>query len=128
MSAACLMVGAKALVLAAGTVTLSWTHSVEKTGWSETYAVTPAGLHLVEARVMGSGAGMDPGPGATLQGDWWVWTPTLAPLPQVVLAASGATVGGWHLCPGRWPGHDCRVLGAKAAAPIVLRPCAKGDG
>lgn len=123
MSGACLMVGAKAITLASALFTLSWTHSVEKTGWSETYAVTAKGLQLTEARVMGSGAGMDPGPGAQLEGDWWVWTPTLGPVPQIVLAASGATVGGWHLCHGGWPGSDCRTLGAKQGAPIVLRPC-----
>lgn len=123
MSGACLMVGAKAMMLASALFTLSWTHSVEKTGWSETYAVTARGLNLTEARVMGSGAGMDPGPGAKLEGDWWVWKPTLGPLPQVVLAASGATVGGWHLCYGGWPGTDCETLGAKEGAPIVLRPC-----
>jgi hypothetical protein len=123
MSAACLMVGAKAVTLASALFTLSWTHSVEKTGWSETYTVTAKGLQLTEARVMGSGAGMDPGPGAVLKGDWWVWTPTLGPVPELVLAASGATVGGWHLCQGGWPGASCRTLGRQAGAPIVLRPC-----
>lgn len=110
-------------MLAAATFTLSWTHSVERTGWSETYRVEPAGLHLVEARVMGSGAGMDPGEGATLKGDWWVWSPTLGPVPELMLAASGATVGGWNLCQGPWPGQDCRTLGAQRGEPIQIRPC-----
>ncbi|MCS0496822.1 DUF1850 domain-containing protein [Ancylobacter sp. MQZ15Z-1] len=123
---ACLMVGAKAVMLAASTFTLSWTHSVERTGWSETYRVEKAGLQLVEARVMGSGAGMDPGEGARLEGEWWVWKPTLGPVPELVLAASGATVGGWHLCEGGWPGSACRTLGASAGAPIRVRTCEAG--
>ncbi|MCS0504831.1 DUF1850 domain-containing protein [Ancylobacter mangrovi] len=123
---ACLMVGAKAVMLAASTFTLSWTHSVERTGWSETYHVEKAGLQLVEARVMGSGAGMDPGEGARLEGEWWVWKPTLGPVPELVLAASGATVGGWHLCEGAWPGTECRTLGASAGAPIHVQPCEAG--
>ena len=31
-------------VLAAATFTLSWTHSVEKTRWEETWRIAPAGL------------------------------------------------------------------------------------
>ncbi len=124
---ACLMVGAKALTLAAATFTLTWTHSVEKTAWSETYKVSGQGLKLVQARVMGSGAGMDPGPGAKLEGDWWVWVPTLGPQPQIVLAASGATVSGWSLCKGAFPGRDCQVLGAEREAPIVVKPCGPGQ-
>lgn len=110
-------------MLAAATFTLSWTHSVERTGWSETYRVEEAGLRLIEARVMGSGAGMDPGDDAVLKGNWWVWTPTLGAVPKLVLAASGATVGGWSLCEGSWPGHECRILGAEAREPIHVRPC-----
>lgn len=120
---ACLMVGAKAMMLATGVFTLSWTHSVERTGWAETYRIEDDGLHLTQARVMGSGAGMDPGPGATLQGNWWVWTPDLPPLPQLVLAASGATVSGWSICDGTWPGTDCRVVGAESGEAIRVRPC-----
>lgn len=116
----CLSLAGKALALASGVFTLAWTHSVEKTGWQETWEVTPAGLHLTEARVMGSGAGMDPGEGARLDGDWWVWTPTLPPVPELVLAASGATVGGWTFCAD----GACRIIGATPGAPIVLRPCA----
>lgn len=120
---ACLMIGAKAMMLTAATFTLSWTHSVEKTGWAETYQVTPAGLVLTEARVMGSGAGMDPGDGATLEGAWWVWTPDLPPLPELVLAASGATVGGWTICSGPWPGEPCRVVGKEPEDAITVKPC-----
>jgi hypothetical protein len=124
MSGACLMLGAALLHLSGAGFTLSWTHSVEKTGWRESWAVTPAGLQLTEAAVQGSGAGMEPGEGAKLQGDWWVWTPDLPPVPELLLGASGATVGGWTLCDG----SACQVLGAESGAPIRLAPCATGAG
>ena len=119
MSAACLLVGATALSLASGGFELSWTHSVEKTGWREHWVVEGRALRLTEAAVKGSGAGMDPGPGAMLKGGWWVWTPDLPPVPEVNLAASGATIGGWHLCAD----GTCRDLGVTPGAGIRLRPC-----
>ncbi|MBI1173236.1 DUF1850 domain-containing protein [bacterium] len=120
--AACLMIGARALMLAGASFTLSWTHSVEKTSWAETWELTPQGLHLTEARVQGSGAGMEPGDGARLVGDWWVWQPSLAPQGQILLGASGATVGGWTLCAD----GTCQVIGDKPGPPIRLAPCAPG--
>ncbi|MCR8725704.1 DUF1850 domain-containing protein [Frigidibacter sp. ROC022] len=115
----CLLIGATALALAQGSFSLSWEHSVEKIEWRETWEVLPEGLHLTQAAVKGSGAGMDPGEGAVLRDGWWVWTPDLAPVPQLVLAASGATRGGWTLCAD----GACRVIGAEAGAPLVLAPC-----
>lgn len=93
----CLAAGAKSVVVAAEVVTLVWTHSVEKTEWRETYAATPAGLALVEARVKGSGAGMEPGPDAGLVGGWWVWRPAVPVQERIRLARSGA-VADWRLC------------------------------
>lgn len=119
MTASCLMVGAAALTLSSGQFDLSWTHSVEKTGWRERWAVEGQALRLTEAAVKGSGAGMDPGPGAVLEGDWWVWTPDLAPLPGITLAASGATGGGWTLCAD----GTCREIGKDAGAALRLAPC-----
>ena len=61
--------------------TLAWTHSIEKTRWEEDYTVqwhgTPAKAVLIatEARIRGSGAGMEPPPEAVLQGGWWRYTP-----------------------------------------------------
>lgn len=120
--AGCLMIGAKALTLATAGFTLSWTHSVEKTVWAEDWSVVPGGLVLTEARVKGSGAGMDPGEGAVLSDGWWRWSPNLAPVPQLALAASGATVSGWELCAD----GACQTLGAEAGAALVIRPCEGG--
>jgi hypothetical protein len=113
------MLGAMALALAGSQFTLSWEHSVEKVEWRETWAVTPAGLRLTGAAVKGSGAGMEPGEGAVLERGWWVWRPDLAPVPELVLAASGATRGGWRLCSG----GECREIGAAPGAPVRLAPC-----
>ena len=67
----------------------------------------------------GSGAGMEPGDGAMLANGWWVWTPDAPAIPDLLLAASGATRGGWRLCSG----DDCRVIGAEPGPPIRLAPC-----
>ncbi len=119
MSGACLLVGATALTLASGGFDLTWRHSVEKTEWRESWAVGEKGLRLTEAAVKGSGAGMDPGSGAILEGDWWVWTPDLPPVTNLTLAASGATGGGWRLCDGA----TCHEIGAGPGAAIRLAPC-----
>src|SRR5215470_4155983 len=93
----------KALSLAA--FTLAWTHSIEKVEWQEDWRVTPAGLKLVQARVKGSGAGMEPPPDARLVNGWFQWSPKRPPMPQLVLGNSGAA-GEWRLCTnGR-----CRTL------------------
>ncbi len=119
MSALLCIVSGKAVAVAAGLFTLGWTHSVEQTEWQERWAVTPEGLVLQEARVQGSGAGMEPGDAARRVGGWWVWTPGLLPLPELVLAASGTTTSGWRLCDK----DGCRELGGRSEQPIILRPC-----
>lgn len=115
----CFAAGGKAVTLAVTAFTLSWTHSVEKTEWRESWEITPAGLHLVEARVKGSGAGMEPPPDAWLIQGWWIYQPKLAPQRSIALAASGATGAGWTLCAN----GKCRELGKEAGAPLVLSAC-----
>lgn len=97
MSAVCLFAGAASLRFAAGLVTLAWTHSIEKVEWRETWAATPAGLELTEARIKGSGAGMEPGDDARLEDGWWVWRPRRPALAELHLARSGAT-SDWRIC------------------------------
>ena len=117
----CILAGGKAATLAAAAFTLSWTHSVEKTEWREEWRVTPAGLELVEARIKGSGAGIDPPDGAVLKDGWWVYAPRVAPVPRLVLAASGATVSGWTLCAD----GDCLDLGVRAGETVIVEACGK---
>ena len=111
--------GGAMLHLAVTAFTLAWTHSVEHVRWEEDWRVTPSGLALVEARVQGSGAGMEPPDGARLDRGWWRYAPALPPRPELILAASGATASGWTLCTS----DGCRQLGADPGAPIRLSPC-----
>jgi hypothetical protein len=93
--------------------TLVWTHSIEKTAWQEDWLVTPAGLELVQARIKGFGAGMEPPPDARLVDGWFQWHPARPPMPEVILGNSGAA-GEWRLCDhGR-----CRTLSEIFGHPI----------
>ena len=115
----CLIEAGRTTVFAAATVTLSWTHSIERTRWQESWNVTPAGLQLSGARAKGSGAGMEPGEDAVLADGWWVWRPQLPPQERLLLAASGATGEGWKLCAeGR-----CTLIGDRPADPAVVTAC-----
>ncbi|QCG95599.1 DUF1850 domain-containing protein [Azospirillum sp. TSA2s] len=102
--------------------TLSWTHSIEKTEWRESWAVEAGQLRPTEARIRGTGAGMEPGPDARLTADGWlVWTPGLPPQDSVTLAASGFT-GEHRLCAGA----DCRPLSGWIGVkdqPVAMRAC-----
>ncbi|RAI02602.1 DUF1850 domain-containing protein [Acuticoccus sediminis] len=117
----CLLAGALAVPLMADTVTLAWSHSVEHVRWEETWQDAPDGLHLVEARVKGSGAGMDPPPEATFKDGFWRWTPHLGPLGEVILRRSGAT-DDWRVCRD----GECVPVGTLVPAdadPVRLSPC-----
>ncbi len=113
------MIGGKATIIASTMFTLGWTHSVEKTAWEEQWRIAGEALQLEEARVRGSGAGMEPGEGAALVDGWWVWKPAAAPMDELLLAASGATGKGWRLCSGQ----ACMVIGAKAGEPVRIAAC-----
>nr|WP_239025095.1 DUF1850 domain-containing protein [Rhodoligotrophos defluvii] len=120
----CLMAGAAlaTLTLPNDRFTLAWTHSVEKQVWEEDYRVGAMGLTLEEARIHGSGAGMEPGPDAALTADgWWRYHPQRPPLPELTLAASDFTAD-YRICvEGR-----CQRL-AELIDPgprsVTLKPC-----
>lgn len=106
--------------------TLAWQHSVEKVLWEERYRVDGATLQLVEARVRGHGAGMEPPPQARRDGDAWVWSPDTL-LPELVLARSTATPDYTLCAAGR-----CQALGAWTATPpdagaVTLRTCGTAE-
>ena len=109
--------------LSVAAFTLVWTHSVERVDWQEDWRVTSRGLELVQARVKGSGAGMEPPPEARLIDGWFQWQPKRAPMPEVLLGNSGAA-GEWRLC------HDgkCQTLSEIFGHPIganvtTMRAC-----
>ncbi|AZL60001.1 DUF1850 domain-containing protein [Tabrizicola piscis] len=93
-------------------------YSVEKTRWRQCWQIEAAGLRLAEAAVKGSGAGMEPGDGARLEGGWWVWNPRADHLPSLTLATSGASDGGWLLCGG----GTCQDI-PETGGFVQLRPC-----
>jgi hypothetical protein len=102
---------------------LAWTHSVEKIEWQEDWRVTPQGLEIVEARVKGSGAGMEPPPDARLIGGWFRWKPQLSKLPEVALGNSGVA-GEWRLCND----GQCQTLSGILGQPVgtnvtTMRAC-----
>jgi hypothetical protein len=109
----CLASAGMVKALSITTFTLVWTHSIEKTDWQEDWRVTPKGLVLTQARVKGSGAGMEPPPAARLINGWFQWRPEGGPKPQVVLANSGAA-GEWRLCHG----GNCKTLSEIFEHPI----------
>jgi hypothetical protein len=104
-------------------VTLRWTHSVQKTTWEEDYELRPGGLFLAEARVQGTGAGMEPPLDAVLHDGAWHYQPALPVLPSIQLRHS-PYVAPYILCHA----NDCRTAptwlpGLPSETVLELRPC-----
>ncbi|BAO31016.1 DUF1850 domain-containing protein [Sulfuritalea hydrogenivorans] len=119
----CLAAGAVSAVLAIEGFTLSWMHSIEKIRWEEDWRIEGKTLVLKEARIRGSGAGMEPPEGAVLKNGVWHYRPQLP--PQTVLRLSHSPhAGGYTLCTETL----CRPLadhlpGIDNNAVIELREC-----
>ena len=103
-----------------GRFSLRWVHSIEKVEWHEDWRVTADGLEMVEARVKGSGAGMEPAADARLRDGWYVWQPSTPPQARLILARSDA-VADHVLC---FAG-DCRPLSryTGGTGPVIVEPC-----
>lgn len=117
----CLTATGVVVALGIDAMTLAWDHSVQKIRWEEDWQQKGSTLVLTQARVRGSGAGMEPPPQARLHNGVWTWRPPIAPQAHVVLRRSGATAD-WRLC---WEGH-CQPLSAFVPLrvdPVVLQPC-----
>lgn len=102
------MAGAITTSLPVDRFTLSWAHSVEKVRWEEDWRVDPDRhlLALVESRIQGSGAGMEPPEGAILRNGTWHASGNLE-LRRLRLALSDYA-GDWELCTA----GTCRALAA----------------
>ncbi|WP_349572466.1 DUF1850 domain-containing protein [Azotobacter salinestris] len=97
--------------------TLAWTHTIEKIRWEEDYRVTPEGLLLGEARVRGSGAGMEIPDGAVLEDGSWRYRRALPPLQPLRLGRT-PEAGDYQLCfDGR-----CHALAEWLGPPQTERP------
>lgn len=77
--------------LPAEKITLSWTHSIERTGWQETWFVAQGGFLAGEARIKTGGSGMEPPEGSTLRAGWYYYTPEIGPVPEIVIPDSDFT-------------------------------------
>ena len=115
----CLLAGMLTIALSGPDFRLEWTHSIEHQIWREEWRIEDDRLVLTGAAIKGSGAGMEPGPDARIVDGWLVWIPNLPPQERLVLAASGATGGGWRICDDT----ICHEIGVARAQPIILRPC-----
>ena len=109
----CLASAGVVKMLSLVTFTLVWTHSIEKVDWQEDWRATPAGLELVQARVKGLGAGMEPPPEARLIDGWFIWRPERPAIPELMLGNSGVA-GEWRLCAD----GQCRTLSAILGHPV----------
>ena len=119
----CLTAGAVSASLAIQAFTLAWMHSIEKVRWEEDWRIEEGQLHVVEARIKGTGAGMEPPPGAILREGAWHYRPEVAPLSHLNLAHSPYTTG-YELCLV----DGCRPLvdylpGIEETTAIVLKAC-----
>lgn len=112
----CIATGGTFLALAVNSFTLSWTHSVTRSEWWERWEVSADGLRPSEARITGSGPGMEPPADARLVDGVWTYVPDLPPQRDVFLAASGMTSGGWTLCAD----GTCHTLGSDPGPPLHL--------
>lgn len=97
IAALCLAAGALHARLPLKSFTLRWQHSIEKIEWAEDYDVVGSWLVLTQARIRGSGAGMDPPPNAQLVDG--VWHYRLAdPWRHAVVLARSEFVPDYELC------------------------------
>ena len=102
----CLASATTVVSLAAPAFTLAWNHSIEHVRWEEDYRIVGHRIELVEARIQGSAAGMDPPPGARFDGVWWHYAPQDRWHDELRLTRSPFTTD-YELCiSGR-----CRSLG-----------------
>jgi hypothetical protein len=119
----CLASAGVVKTLSIAAFTLVWTHSIEKTEWQENWRITPDGLELVQARIKGFGAGMEPPPDARLVDGWFQWQPKRAPMPEVILGNSGAA-GEWRLCEHGNSLTLSEIFGAPIGANVTtMRAC-----
>lgn len=118
MSAICLVAAAMTVVLPVHGFTLSWQHSIEKIQWDEDYVVVGHKLQVVDARIRGTGAGMEPPPDAVFKDGIYHYKPKIGPLASFEMARS-PYVKDYTIC---W-NHVCHpmadVMGSVQKSPLV---------
>lgn len=117
----CLAAGTVSAMLALQSFTLAWTHSIEKVRWEEDWRIEGRKLEIVEARIRGTGAGMEPPADAVLRNGVWHYRPAVAPMDRLMLANSPYAAG-YELCSE----GVCRLLVdylPEIDATVTLTPC-----
>lgn len=113
MTALCMgLAGAVWAMLPLSQFTLAWDHTIEKIRWEEDYRVTASGLVLGEARVKGSGAGMEIPDDAVWHEGVWSYRRALPSLQPLRLART-PEAGDYQLCFER----SCRPLSVWLGPP-----------
>lgn len=122
MSGLCLIAGV--LIAPLGeTVTLIWTHSIEKTQWEEEWRQEGEGVRAVEARVRTTGAGMEPPAGARWEKGEWRYVPALPPLPRLLLRHSPYAADYLLCASGRCQPPRGWLPGLPAEGVLEIAPC-----
>ena len=119
----CLAAGAVSAVLAVESFTLTWIHSIEKIRWEEDWRIEGKTLVLKEARIRGSGAGMEPPAGAVLKDGVWHSRPTVPPLAVLRLTHSPHAAGYMLCTPTVCAPLADHLPGIDNNAVIELREC-----
>lgn len=97
--------------------TLAWQHTIEKIRWEEDYRVTQEGLVLGEARIKGSGAGMEIPADAQLHEGSWHYQRHLPPLQPLRLGRA-PEAGDYQLCFD----ERCQPMSDWIGTPQAARP------
>lgn len=119
----CLAAGAATAILAAEAFTLAWTHSIEKTRWEEDWRIADNALVLVEARIRGTGAGMEPPPDALLENGVWRYRPKLPPQAALRLTHSPHAQAYEFCVAGHCTSLDGLLPRLPANAVVTASPC-----
>jgi len=122
LAALCLTAGAWHAEIPTSGFTLRWRHSIERIEWDEDWSIAGGWLHLSQARIRGSGAGMEPPPDARLEHGVWHYRLADPWRREIVLARSGF-VRDYDLCLA----GGCRPLSTWIpvdAGPTTLAACA----
>ncbi len=115
----CVVSGLKTVIHTVSFFTLSWSHSVEKTEWKEVWKIEKDKLVLKEARIKGSGAGMEPPAGSMLIDGWYVYKPNIKPTKEVILSNSDVFLANWKICYDK----KCKPIVAEKNKTLKLTVC-----
>lgn len=97
--------------------TLAWNHTIEKVRWEEDYQVRDDGLQLGEARVRGTGAGMEIPDDAVLRDGAWHYQRRMPPI-QPLRVGRTPEAGDYQICFN----STCHPMAEWLGPPSVDRP------